>query len=113
MKLLLPERNLIQIVNQPTQRMGHILDWVVIRNDDKSISNLQVTDKCISDHFVITLNFNMSKPKPTKNVIQSRNIKAIDMNVFKSNLSQSLSETTDSQSLESLSSNSQNVFQTS
>ena len=53
MKTCLHNRNLKQIVRKPTQKSNHILDWVIVRDDDELIQNIDVIDKCLSDHYVI------------------------------------------------------------
>ena len=50
----------------------HILDWVVTP-DISLISNLQVMDKCISNHKVIVFDLPFCKPKPVKRTITCRN----------------------------------------
>ncbi|GFR99463.1 ATP-dependent DNA helicase [Elysia marginata] len=52
MRDILRAHLLSQVVNTPTQKKNHILDWVVTPDIDL-INNLQVMDKCISDHKVI------------------------------------------------------------
>ena len=32
--------NLVQVINKPTHRCGHIIDWVIVRADDDIIKNL-------------------------------------------------------------------------
>ena len=71
---LLSNRSLVQIIDKPTQRKEHILDWVVKREDDCNIHNVEVLDKCISDHSVITFHLNISKPQVVKKQITSRNL---------------------------------------
>ena len=49
---VLHTRNLTQLVNVPTHRSRHIIDWIITRNDvSNSIFKIDVTDICISDHF--------------------------------------------------------------
>ena len=62
MKTCLHNRNLIQLVNKPTQVKNHILDWVIVRDDDILVQNIDVSDKCLSDHYVISFTVNGSKP---------------------------------------------------
>ena len=78
---ILDTRSLKQIVNLPTQRKGHILDWI-ITNDTSLFTKLDVTDKAVSDHFVITSQLSIDRPEIKKRVINSRNIKAIDKEQF-------------------------------
>ena len=46
----------------------------------------------LSDHFVIQLNLPYNRTKPETIVINTRNIKSIDIDVFKSDLAHKLSE---------------------
>ncbi|GFR64237.1 ATP-dependent DNA helicase [Elysia marginata] len=63
---------LSQVVNTPTQKKTqHILDCVVTPDIDL-INNLQVMDKCISDHKVIVFELPYSKPKLVKRTITCR-----------------------------------------
>ena len=79
-------RNLQQMVSKPTQRAGHILDWVVVRNQN-ICSEFQVIDKCISDHSVVSFLTCFDKPASKKRTILTRNIRTIDSNKFTSDLS--------------------------
>ena len=54
-------RQLHQFVDKPTHRMGHILDWI-ITNDLDLLSDLDIVDKALSDHYVITCSMNFPKP---------------------------------------------------
>lgn len=40
-----------QLVTLKTHRKGHILDWVLTQHPN-TVKNLEVTDKCLSDHYV-------------------------------------------------------------
>ena len=51
-----------------------------------------VLDMALSDHFVIQLNLPYHRTKPETKVINTRNIKSIDFDVFKSDLAHKLSE---------------------
>ena len=82
---LLNMRNLSKIVDKPTQRAGHTLDWI-ISEDTKFISNVNICDKAISDHSVITFNIDMDSVLPSKRDVISRNIKLTNTNSFKSKL---------------------------
>ncbi|CAL1535465.1 unnamed protein product [Lymnaea stagnalis] len=48
----LDTHGMTQLVSVPTQKRGHILDWLVVREDRAAmIQNLIIEDKLISDHF--------------------------------------------------------------
>ena len=91
MKMLLSNRSFTQIIDKPTQRKNHILDWVVAKENDNTIHNVDVVDKCISDHYVITFHMNVSKPKPLKKLVTSRDIKNINEGTFSSEIIKSFS----------------------
>ena len=74
---ILEIRNFSQFIKSPTQRAGHILDWVVSRNTDL-LSNFEITEICISDHFLISFHLSLDKPSRTNRDIISRNLKSID-----------------------------------
>ena len=42
--------NLVQVINKPTNKCGHIIDWVVFRQDDDIHIKSTVTDSLESDH---------------------------------------------------------------
>ena len=86
MKTCLQNRNLVQLVNKPTQISNHILDWVVVREDDNLVQNLEVSDKCLSDHFVISFNINISKPPSIKRSVASRDLKRLNKNSLSSDI---------------------------
>ncbi|GFS14941.1 hypothetical protein ElyMa_004919700 [Elysia marginata] len=71
MRDILRTHLLSQVVNTPTQKKNHILDWVVTPDIDL-INNLQVMDKCISDHKVIVFELPYCKPKLVKRTITCR-----------------------------------------
>ena len=52
--------SLVQVINKPTQRYGHIIDWVVYRPDYDIHEKSTVTDSLESDHYCIKSNFNAS-----------------------------------------------------
>ena len=58
MKTCLRNRNLTQLINEPTHIKNHILDWVIVRDDDDLVQNIEVSDKCLSDHYVVSFNIN-------------------------------------------------------
>ena len=85
MSTALKTRNLFQIVNSPTHIKGNILDWIIV-NDSNFLYNVQICDKAISDHFVITCNMDIEKPEITRREILTRNIKSINSELFSSDL---------------------------
>ncbi|GFR67228.1 hypothetical protein ElyMa_001992600 [Elysia marginata] len=60
-----------QIVTVPTHNKNPILDWV-ITEDEEIIKDLQVTDKCVSDHFLVAFQLDIQKPLPKKRTVVTR-----------------------------------------
>ena len=58
-------------------RRGYTLDCM-IATEDISIRDIEAVDKLLSDHFVVSFNFNLRKPT-------SRDIRKSDLNAFKPN----------------------------
>ena len=83
---ILSARNLIQIVNKPTHRNGHIIDWIIVDAQNTKLFNVNVLDKALSDHFVVTFDLNLKKPDSKVRKVKCRNIKAIDFNLFQKDL---------------------------
>ena len=75
------EHDMVQVVNCPTQKSGHTLDGFIVRKD--SIFTLdKVEDLALSDHCALFGTMKICKPPVNKRLVQSRNIKVIDMNTF-------------------------------
>ena len=51
---------LVQVINKPTHRCGHIIDWVIVRSDDDIHRKSTVTDSLESDHYCTKSYFNIS-----------------------------------------------------
>ena len=45
--------SLVQVINKPTHRCGHIIDWVIVRPDDDIHRKSTVTDSLESDHYAL------------------------------------------------------------
>ncbi|KAL8597119.1 hypothetical protein ACOMHN_008192 [Nucella lapillus] len=90
LKSKLSDRNLSQLVNVPTQKKGHILDWI-ITNQQEDIIDLTVVDKQISDPFLISFSLRLCKPRRRTREVTSRKLKDIDLDVFKADVTTSLS----------------------
>ena len=93
---VLDNLSLHQLVNVPTHRRGHTLDWL-ITNRAPDVLYLTVIDMLLSDHFVISFDLLLRKPVRGKKKIITRNIRAIDMHDFRTDvynlLGQPLSQT--------------------
>ncbi|KAL8596981.1 hypothetical protein ACOMHN_054712 [Nucella lapillus] len=86
---LLDSLDLKQHVTVATQKKGHILDWVISRSSVEMVKSVTVEDMQVSDHFLVTVTTNMSRPsRPTK-LVNTRNIKGMDKEAFRSDLKES------------------------
>ena len=70
--------NLVQVINKPTLRCGHIIDWVIVRPDDDIHKKSTVTDSLESDHYCTKSYFNVSVSKPSTLCRTVGNIANID-----------------------------------
>ena len=93
--------SLHQLVNIPTHWRGHTLDWL-ITNHATDVFDLTVVDMLLSDHFVISFDLLLSKPLREKRKIISRNIRAIDMHDFRTDVHHLLGSATQSNSADPL-----------
>ena len=57
--------SLVQVINEPTHRGGHIIDWVIVRPDDDILGKSSVTDYLESDHYCTKSYFNVSVSMPS------------------------------------------------
>ena len=79
--------NLVQVINKPTHRCGHIIDWVIVRPDDDIHRKSTVTDSLESDHYCTKSYFNVSVSKPSTLYRTVRNIANINRPSFIAELS--------------------------
>ena len=79
--------SLVQVINKPTHRCGHIIDWVIVRPDDDIQRKSTVTDSLESDHYCTKSYFNISVSKPSTSYRTVRNIANIDRPSFIAELS--------------------------
>ena len=93
--------SLHQLVNIPTHLRGHTLDWL-ITNRATDVFDLTVVDMLLSDHFVISFDLLLRKPLREKRKIISRNIRAIDMHDFRTDVHNLLGSATQSNSADPL-----------
>ena len=100
MKSLLNDYCLRQLVNQPTHRCGHTLDWVIIRDDSVMIDSVDVIDTALFDRRTVFSSLSLRKPGRAKQQVRSRNLRRIDPTRFQTDISQlasSLAEYPDSE----------------
>ena len=79
--------NLVQVINKPTHRCGHIIDWVIVRPNDDIHKKSTATDSHESDHYCTKLYFNISDSKPSTTYRTVGNIANIDRPSFIAELS--------------------------
>ena len=79
--------SLVQVINKPTHRCVHIIDWVILRPDDDIHKKSTVTDSLESDHYCTKSYFNVSVSKPSTLYRTVRNIANIDRPSFIAELS--------------------------
>ena len=79
--------SLVQVINKPTHRCGHIIDWVIVRPDDDIHRKSRVTDSLESDHYCTKSYINISVSKPSTFYMTVRNIANIDRPSFIAELS--------------------------
>ena len=75
--------NVVQVINKPTHKCGHIINCDAVRPDDDMQKNL-VTDSLESDHYCIKSYFNISFSKPSTLYRTCRNMANIDRPSFDS-----------------------------
>ena len=78
---------LVQVINKPTHRCSHYIDWVIVRPDNDIHKKSTVTDSLESDHYCTKSNFNVSVSKPSTLYRTVRNIAKIDRPSFIAELS--------------------------
>ena len=78
---------LVQVINKPTHRCGHIIDCVIVRPDDDIHRKSTVTDSLESDHYCTKSYYNISVSMPSTLYRTVRNIANIDRPSFIAELS--------------------------
>ena len=101
LNVVLDNLSLHQLVNVPTHRRGNTLDWV-ITDRASDVLDLTVVDMLLLDHFVISFDLLLRKPVREKKKIISRNIRAIDMHDFRTDVHNLLGSATQSNSADPL-----------
>ena len=82
--------NLRQMIVGSTQREGHTLDLVIVKEDEIEISGINVEDVSLSDHFLISFNASCETSKSFYETITYRNIKQINKDLFRRELKNEL-----------------------
>ena len=84
---MLSDHNLTQLVNVSTHKRGHILDWVVVHTENSCFCFDSVQDyPDLSDHKAVVCTLAVTKPSPRRRLVTSRNIKAICLSDFQSDV---------------------------
>eukprot|EP00745_Piridium_sociabile_P040659 TRINITY_DN786_c0_g1_i8.p1 TRINITY_DN786_c0_g1~~TRINITY_DN786_c0_g1_i8.p1 ORF type:complete len:1132 (+),score=124.07 TRINITY_DN786_c0_g1_i8:119-3397(+) len=78
--------NLSQSVTEPTHNRGHIVDWVLFRDDDCLLKSTAVDQTLSSDHHCVTCHLNLSKPPTARVYREVRRLTSIDIETFKADL---------------------------
>ena len=78
--------NLRQHVTESTHNKGHVLDVVINSISDTSISKIHQTNYEISDHNLISVTLENTKPRPLKKTITYKKTKSIDIDKFKEDI---------------------------
>ena len=99
---VLANLSLEQLVNVPTHRRGHTLDWLITNRATDGL-DLTVADMLLSDHFVISFDLLLRKPGRVTKKVTSRNIRSVDMYAFRTDLRNVLECATQSESADPLS----------
>ena len=79
--------SLVQVINNPTNRCGHIIDWVIVRPDDDIHIKSTATDSLESENYCTKSYFNVSVSMPSTLYRTVRNIANIDRLSFIADLS--------------------------
>ena len=79
--------NLVQVINKPTHRCGHIIHWVIVRPGDDIHKTSTVAQLLESDHYCTKFYFNATVTKPSTSYRTVRNMANIDRPSFNAELS--------------------------
>ena len=91
MKDLFEMYGLKQSVIGPTQKSGHTLDWIISRPSENILRKTYISNDLTSDHNCIVCDLNIPDTQLSKEYKQFRNIQSIDRDLFRNDLTQSLS----------------------
>ena len=79
--------DLVRVINEPTHRCGHIIEWVIVPPDDDIHRKSTVTVSLESENYFTKSYFNISVSKPSTLFRTVRNIANIDRPSFIDELS--------------------------
>ena len=83
--------DLMQTIDKPTHRCGHILDWILHRRDDDILRITHISHQLTSDHFNIDLDLFVPSPPPM--FICKRKLTSIDNCILMQDIKQCLDST--------------------
>ena len=86
LKTLSNDHDLVQLMNMPTHKQGHVLDWVIVRHDTSCLSLETVEDIALSDHSAIYCSVNVRRPTARKRLVTSRNLRAMNSADFQADI---------------------------
>ena len=92
LKSILSSFNLCQHVTHPTNKFGHTIDMVISSESDLPVTNVEVYDVSLSDHFLISFQVSCTVPPVRTKEITFRNLKSINHDLFAHDLSHCLSD---------------------
>ena len=83
LKTMLSDHGLTQLVDVPTHRCGHTLDWAVARSDVSCLVLERVDDMFgLSDHRSVLCQITITAPSRSKRTVTSRNSSFSDLEIF-------------------------------
>ncbi|XP_072033073.1 uncharacterized protein [Amphiura filiformis] len=86
---LLDSCGLCQHVHGPTHKDGHTLDVIISRSSDELISGVAILNGLPSDHKPLKCLMDVQRPAPVKVEVCSRNLRSIDLEQFKTDITSS------------------------
>ena len=99
-KTLLNDQDLVQLMDMPTHKRGHVLDLVIVRRDASCLSLETIEDIALSDHRAIYCSVNVGRPTAQKRLVTSRSLRAMNSADFQADM-KSFAETAGDQCADS------------
>ena len=96
---LLQTFNLVQMIDKPTHRAGHTLDVVIIQMEDTELSNIEVEDISLSDHYLLSFKTDLKTSRSYYKTISFRNLKQLDLNQLRIDIQENIENITDGNNL--------------
>ena len=75
----------VQHIDKPTHNSGHLLDYIITRNDNSGVSNLYISD-FICYHRALHVSVTCSRAHPKRKQIEVRSLKRIQCDVLEADL---------------------------